>query len=91
MKVLLGDYKTAIADLTVAIEIDTEYSGHFDIRWSAGEPLMVPFLGTDLHSAIKEGTIKLIFSKGDFFSKCTNIITRSILPHTVKYYKENLP
>lgn len=42
------------------------YSGHFDIRWSAGEPLMVPFLGSDLDSAIKEGTVKLIFSKGRF-------------------------
>ncbi|MCF8361440.1 MAG: malto-oligosyltrehalose synthase [Prolixibacteraceae bacterium] len=43
------------------------YSGYFDIRWSDAGPLMVPFLGTDLNSAINEGTIKLIFSKGRFF------------------------
>lgn len=42
------------------------YSAYFDIRWSSGEPLMAPFLGTDLDSAIKEGTIKLFFSKGSF-------------------------
>ena len=47
------------------------YSDYFDIRWSNSEPLMVPFLGTDLNSAIKERTIKLIFSNGRlFFNVC---------------------
>lgn len=43
------------------------YSDYFDIRWSTGEPLMVPFLGTDLDSALKDGAVKLVFSKGRFF------------------------
>jgi maltooligosyltrehalose synthase len=45
----------------------SQYSGYFDIRWSAGEPLMVPLLDTDLDNAIKKGIIKMIFSRGRFF------------------------
>jgi len=40
------------------------YSGYFDIRWSTNEPLMAPFLGIELNSAIRKGIIRLIFKKG---------------------------
>lgn len=43
------------------------FSDYFDIRWSTNEPLMAPFLGTDLNSAIMEGVIKLIFKTGRLF------------------------
>lgn len=62
----------------------SDFSGYFDIRWSAGEPLMVPFLGTDLDSAIKEGTIKLIFSKGRFFF---NVYEQNYPVNPASYYK----
>lgn len=45
----------------------SQFSDYFDIRWSTNEPLMVPFLGTDLNSAIIEGVIKLIFKNGKLF------------------------
>jgi maltooligosyltrehalose synthase len=43
------------------------FSVFFDIRWSPNEPIMAPFLGTELNNAIKEGIIKLIFKNGRLF------------------------
>jgi malto-oligosyltrehalose synthase/4-alpha-glucanotransferase len=43
------------------------FSGFFDIRWSSNEPIMAPFLGTDLDSAVSEGIIKLIMKQGRLF------------------------
>lgn len=43
------------------------YSNFFDIRWTSGEPLMVPFLGSEFNIALEEGTIKLAFIKGRLF------------------------
>ena len=43
------------------------FSGYFDIRWSPHEPIMAPFLGTELSSAIAEGIIKLIIKNGRLF------------------------
>ncbi len=45
----------------------SQYSGYFDIRWSTNEPIMVPFLGSELISAIRKGIIKLILKNGRLF------------------------
>ncbi|MDA3900213.1 MAG: malto-oligosyltrehalose synthase [Spirochaetes bacterium] len=43
------------------------FSCYFDINWLSSEPLMVPFLGTDLNTALKNNVIEIVFINGRFY------------------------
>ncbi|MFO7869319.1 MAG: malto-oligosyltrehalose synthase [Bacteroidales bacterium] len=48
------------------------FAEYFDIRWSDNEPLMVPFLGTDLDTALADGIITIVCKQGQLFVSVYN-------------------